>query len=87
MRIEEINSTMTYGESEAWCAVMTDRENRDAVAILVKAPPAAVKTVRVNITLPEDVLAEIHAYSERHGLRRSGFLAKAAKDVMKLQDA
>jgi predicted RNase H-like HicB family nuclease len=29
-------------------AVMADRENRDAVAILVKAPPAAAKAVRVN---------------------------------------
>ena len=33
---------------------MTERENRDAVAILVKAPPAMAKAVRVNITLPED---------------------------------
>ena len=33
-------------------AVMADRENRDAVAILVKAPPATAKAVRVNMTIP-----------------------------------
>lgn len=74
-------------EASSLETVMSDRENRDAVAILVRAPLAAVKAVRVNITLPEDVLAEIDAYSERHGLTRSGFLAKAAKEIMKLQDA
>ena len=30
-------------------AVMADRENRDAVAILVKAPTATAKAVRVNL--------------------------------------
>ena len=38
-------------------AVMADRENRDAVAILVNAPPATAKAVRVNMTIPEDELA------------------------------
>jgi metal-responsive CopG/Arc/MetJ family transcriptional regulator len=38
--------------------------------------------IRVNITLPEDVLGEIDAYAERHGFTRSGFLAAAAKRVM-----
>jgi hypothetical protein len=33
-------------------AVMADRENRGAVAILVKGPPATAKTVRVNMTFP-----------------------------------
>lgn len=35
--------------------------------------------VRVNVTFPEDVLAEIDRYAEQHGLTRSGFLAVAAK--------
>jgi metal-responsive CopG/Arc/MetJ family transcriptional regulator len=38
--------------------------------------------VRVNITLPEDTLAEIDRYAEAHGFTRSGFLAQAAKRAM-----
>lgn len=63
-------------------AVMADRENRDAVAILVPAAGAAPKAVRVNITVPEDVLARVDAYAERHGMNRSGFLVHAAKREM-----
>jgi predicted RNase H-like HicB family nuclease len=60
-------------------AVMTDEVNRDGVAILVPAPDRPIKSVRINITLPEDVLEEIDRYAESRGLTRSGFLAKAAK--------
>jgi hypothetical protein len=34
-----------------------------------------------------DILTAIDAYAERHGLSRSGFIAKSAKDAMKLEDA
>jgi predicted RNase H-like HicB family nuclease len=64
-------------------SIMDERENRDGVAILVEAPPLIVKTVRVNITLPQDILTDIDRYSEDHGLTRSGFLAKAAMAAMK----
>ncbi len=60
-------------------AVMAERENRDAVAILVDAPRDTSKAVRVNITLPADVLDEIDRYAESQGLTRSGFLARAAR--------
>jgi predicted RNase H-like HicB family nuclease len=59
-------------------AVMADSENRDGVAILVTAKTTAPKTVRVNVTLPEDVLTRIDRYAEAHGFTRSGFLARAA---------
>ena len=62
--------------------IMEERENRDAVAFLVPLPAKATRAVRVNITLPEDVLAEIDAYAEGHGFTRSGFLARAAKKAM-----
>jgi predicted RNase H-like HicB family nuclease len=62
--------------------VMTDLENRDGVAILVQAPNGSAKSVRINITLPEDVLREIDRYAEAEGFTRSGFLAKAAKSAM-----
>jgi predicted RNase H-like HicB family nuclease len=62
--------------------IMADPENRDGVAILVSAPPAPVRAVRVNITLPEDVLREIDAYAESKGFTRSGFLANAARKAL-----
>jgi len=62
--------------------IMAIAENRDAVAVLVDAPAADVKSVRVNITLPADVLGEIDKYAERKGFTRSGFLAQAAKKAM-----
>jgi predicted RNase H-like HicB family nuclease len=62
--------------------VMADPENRDGVAILVAAPEATSKAVRVNITLPEDVLRQIDRHAERHAFTRSGFLAQAARRAM-----
>lgn len=61
--------------------VMNDPENRDGVAILIKVD-ARTKAVRVNITIPQDALAQIDAYAEAHGYTRSGFLVKAARQVI-----
>lgn len=63
-------------------AVMADRANRDAVAILVPVKAAAPKTVRVNVTFPEPELQQIDRFAEDHGFTRSGFLLKAAKREM-----
>ena len=57
---------------------MGDPENRDGVAILMSAPNRRARSVRINITLPADVLSEIDRYAEAHGLTRSGLLARAA---------
>lgn len=62
--------------------IMADPENRDGVAVLVAAPRQAVKSVRVNVTIPEDVLAEIDRYAEDHGFTRSGFLVRAAREAI-----
>ena len=62
-------------------AVMHDPDNRAGVAILVPAD-VKVRSVRVNVTLPEDALREIDRYAESHGLTRSGFLVTAARRVM-----
>lgn len=62
--------------------VMANAENRDGVAVLISAPATAVKSVRVNVTLPSDVLEQIDQYAEREGFTRSGFLAQAAKKAM-----
>jgi len=67
--------------------VMTDADNRNGVAILVATPEHSAKTVRVNVTLPEDLLEAVDRYAESHGFSRSGFLAKAAKRAMELEPA
>jgi predicted RNase H-like HicB family nuclease len=62
--------------------IMSDETNKDGVAVLIAAPIAEIKSVRVNVTIPADVLDEIDRYAEREGFTRSGFLAQAAKKVM-----
>ncbi len=69
-------------EASSLEAVMANPENRTGVAILVAAPAQAIKAVRINVTLPEDVLASVDAYATAHGFTRSGFLAIAAKKAM-----
>lgn len=59
-------------------AIMADRENHDAVAFMVPVKDAASKVVRINITMPEDVLSEIDSHAARIGSSRSNFLKKAA---------
>jgi predicted RNase H-like HicB family nuclease len=67
--------------------VMSDPENKDGVAILVAVKTDAAKCVRVNVTLPEDVLAQIDKFAKERGLSRSGFLAQAAKKAIELEAA
>jgi len=59
--------------------IMADPNNRDAVAILVGVKTVAPKCIRVNVTLPEDILDRIDKYADREGLTRSAFLARAAR--------
>ena len=67
--------------------VMSDPGNKDGVAILVAVKTNAVKCVRVNVTLPEDVLAQIDKFAKERGLSRSSFLAQAAKKAIELETA
>lgn len=59
-------------------AVMSDPENKGGVAILVSLKSESKKSVRINVTLPEDILKEIDAFAASRGYTRSGFLARAA---------
>jgi hypothetical protein len=54
----------------------------DGVAVLIAAPAVEVKSVRINVTIPANVLDQIDRYAEREGFTRSGFLARAAKKAM-----
>ena len=62
--------------------VMSDPESRTGVAILVSVKTEQPKAVRVNVTLPEDVLEQIDRYAEAHGFTRSGLLAQAARKLI-----
>lgn len=70
-------------------SVMAKALNRQAVAVLVPVKTGAPRAVRVNITLPEDILVEIDRYAREHDLSRSRFLAQAAKRMIhpELQEA
>lgn len=63
-------------------AAMADPDFRDGVAILVSVPVTSPRSVRVNVSLPEDILGEIDRYAEAHGMTRSGFLARAARKAI-----
>jgi len=65
---------------------MRDPNDRDGVAILVPVE-LKFKSVRVNVTLPEDALRAIDAYAEHHGYTRSGFLVSAAKQIIDLNSS
>jgi predicted RNase H-like HicB family nuclease len=62
--------------------IMAIAENKDGVAVLIDAPEAEVKSVRINVTIPADILDQIDRYAEREGFTRSGFLAQAARKAM-----
>jgi predicted RNase H-like HicB family nuclease len=66
-------------EPSSLADIMADAVSRDGVAILVDAPQKPSKSVRVNITLSDDLLESIDRRTEEKGLTRSGFLAGAAQ--------
>ena len=62
--------------------IMSDPDNRSGVAILVSVKTEQARAVRVNVTLPEDVLEQIDRYADAHGFTRSGLLTQAVKKLM-----
>ena len=76
----------TLPEPSSLETVMADADNRDGVAILVAAPDRGRKSVRVNVTFPEDALRAIDRAAEERGLTRSGFLLESAKSAMDRKD-
>jgi predicted RNase H-like HicB family nuclease len=63
--------------------IMADPDYSDAVAILVVAvSEEKSRTVRVNITVPEDMLRKIDAVAKKRGMSRSSFLVHAAQNAI-----
>ena len=63
--------------------IMEDPEYPDAAAILVvTVSEAKPRSLRVNITVPEDMLRRIDAISKKRGMSRSALLVNAAQDVI-----
>jgi len=65
--------------------VMSDPENLDGVAVLVRAP-GRHKTVRVNVTFHDDLLRQIDLQAQLRGQTRSGFLATLARQELEADD-
>jgi predicted RNase H-like HicB family nuclease len=62
--------------------IIVDADVIEAARILVRADPPA-RTVRVNITMPEDLLAAVDRYALRTGYSRSGLLAQAVRERLR----
>jgi predicted RNase H-like HicB family nuclease len=63
--------------------IMADPDYSDAVAILVVGvSEEKSRTVRVNITVPEDMLRKIDAVAKKRGMSRSSFLVHAAQNAI-----
>jgi hypothetical protein len=60
------------------------KDYSDALSfIVVPVSLPESRSVRINITIPENILHDIDAYAKSHGLSRSSFLAKSACKVLK----
>ena len=63
--------------------IMENPEYTDSVAILVVSiSEAKARSVRVNITVPEDMLRKIDIIAKQKGMSRSSFLVNAAQNVI-----
>jgi predicted RNase H-like HicB family nuclease len=58
--------------------IMADPDNADAVVFLVDVPASPVRSMRINVTLPNDLVEAI----DRVTRNRSRFLAEAARDKL-----
>ena len=62
--------------------VMSDSNNRDAVAFLVDVADETPKVVRINVTFKENVLEQIDSYTKKRRMTRAGFLEEAALEKL-----
>jgi len=65
--------------------IMDDPDNSDAALILVvSVSEVKPRSVRVNITVPEDILRKIDSVAKKRGMSRSSFLVNAAQNAISL---
>jgi predicted RNase H-like HicB family nuclease len=76
----------TIPEPSTLDQIVVDPDVAEAARILVRADPPG-RTVRVNITMPEDLLAAVDRYAVRTGYSRSGLLAQAVRERMRRDQA
>ena len=63
--------------------IMDDPDYSDAAAILVvSVSEVKSRSVRVNITVPEDILRKIDSVAKKRGMSRSSFLVHAAQNAI-----
>ena len=63
--------------------IMDNPDYSDAAAFLiVSVSESKPQTVRVNITVPEDMLRKIDTIAKKRGMSRSSFLVHAAKNAI-----
>ena len=63
--------------------IMDDPDYSDAAAILVvSVSEAKPRSIRVNITVPEDMLRKIDSIAKKRGMSRSSFLVHAAQNAI-----
>jgi predicted RNase H-like HicB family nuclease len=63
--------------------IMEDPDYTDAAAILiVSVSEAKPRSIRVNITIPEDMLRKIDTIARKRGMSRSSFLVHAAQNAI-----
>ena len=55
-------------------------KTRTALLFSIDAPEADVKSVRINVTMPADILDQIDRYAEREGFTRSGFSGASGQE-------
>jgi predicted RNase H-like HicB family nuclease len=67
-------------------AIPADPEVAEVARVLVRFEVPA-RSVRVNITLPEDLLAAVDQFAKGHGFTRSGLLAQAVREHIRADGA
>ena len=62
--------------------IMAHPDNAEALPFLVDVPDRGLKTVRINVTMPENDLKAIDAFAKKHGKSRSTLLTEAVRRLL-----
>lgn len=63
-------------------AIQVDADIEEVARVLVRAEVPG-RAMRVNITLPEELLAAVDRHAKAHGFSRSGLLAQAVREKLR----